>query len=707
MNRKDKILSFINDKEYKPMNIKEIMTILDVPKSDKWLLDDILSSLEQEGKIFKNSKNKYISSDSGGFVKAIFYAKGKGYGFAIDENDEKYFVPPSKTKGAFDRDNVLIKVTKQNGSGDKCSECEIIRILSHGCNSVVGTFVKERNFGFVVPDSKSFGCDVFVSKKHCADAKDGQKVVVKITKWPERDENPEGVIEEVLGFSSEEQVDIKSIIRQYGISEIFPQKVELSALSFGDRVYEEELSGREDFRDRLIFTIDGEDAKDFDDAVEIEKNEKGYRLGVHIADVSYYVSENSALDIEARKRGTSVYLPGCVVPMLPERLSNGLCSLNPHCDRLCLSVIMNFDNSGKLVSHSIYESVINSKFRMTYTDVAAIIDGDKEKTKEFAPLANTIHIMNELREKLKAARCAKGSIDFDFPEVKVVLDDTGKAVDVFKYYSNKAHSLIEEFMLAANVCVAEEMFWCELPFIYRIHEKPSPEKMSTFSKFLSQLGVVMKANRDNPTPGAFASVLKKIKGTNKELMISKVMLRSLMKAKYSEINLGHFGLGFDHYCHFTSPIRRYPDLAIHRIIKEHLKYGLTDNRKRFLTSFVKKAAKTSSMAEINAMEAERDASDMKKAEYMMLHIGEIFEATITSTTSFGIFAETDFGIEGLISMTDLSDDYYEFDESNFCLKGKKHGKEYSIGDRLTIKVKRADSQAREIDYTIESGDENE
>jgi len=707
MTRKEKIFGFISSDEYKPMSIKEIMNILCVPKDERMELESILNELEAEGMIYKNLKNKYQPIEGSGFLKGTYYSKGKAYGFVVTDDGEKYFVNPSKVNGAYDKDLVLFKVTRKIKSSDKCSEGTVVKVISHGTQRITGTYNQGKNFGFVTPDNKSFHSDIYIAKKHCISEADGQKVVVKITKWPDKNENPSGVIEQILGFEYEKDVDLKCIMAQYGLNPEFPSKVELSAIAFGDRVYDEEIEGREDYRDHLIFTIDGEDARDFDDAVEIEKNAHGYRLGVHIADVTYYVSENCALDIEARKRGTSVYLPGFVVPMLPTHLSNGLCSLNPHCDRLALSVIMDFDSNGKIVAHKITQSVIQSKYRMTYDTVDDIIKGNKEKQEEYAELSDAIDTMNELRLKLKSNRMSKGGIDFDFPEVKITLDANGKAVDAYKAYSNDAQSLIEEFMLAANVCVAQQMYWSEIPFIYRIHEKPSPEKISAFAKFAAQFGFAYKGNRDNPHPGAFADMLSKIKGSSKELMISKFMLRSLMKAKYSEENLGHFGLSFEHYCHFTSPIRRYPDLAIHRIIKEHIKYGLTPNRHKFLEGFVKKAAKSSSEAEINAMEAEREAIDMKKAEYMSQKIGEKFHATISSVTSFGIFAETDFGIEGLISMRDLDDDYYEYDEKTLTLIGKRTSKTYAIGDELTIKVKRADSKCREIDFTIESGDNDE
>ncbi len=707
MTKKEKIMAFISHKDYKPMNVREIMCVLSVPKQEKEKLALILDELEAEGIVYKNTKNRYAAIADTGFIKGIFYSKPKGYGFVITDDDNKFFINPSATKGAYNKDSVLIKITRKfEKSDDRCSEASIIKVLSHSSNSIVGLFKKERNFGFVIPDNKTFGSDIYISKKNSENIMNGQKVVVKIIKWPEGDKNPEGAIEEIIGFPDEKGVDIKSVIHEYGLPEKFSEKAELSALSFGDKVYTEQLDGREDFRKHLIFTIDGDDSKDFDDAVEIERTKEGFRLGVHIADVSYYVAENSVLDIEARKRGTSVYFPNCVIPMLPKRLSNGICSLNPNEDRLTLSVIMEFDSDGTMTNHKICESVICSKYRMTYNKVSDILDGNENLISEYAEIYDSITIMHELSSILRERRMAKGSIDFDFPEVKVKLDENGKAIDVYKYHSTAAHKIIEEFMLAANVCVAQQMFWSEIPFVYRIHEKPSPEKTAEFVRFISRFGFHLKGSRDNPHSGAFAEVLKQIKGTDKELIISKLMLRSLMKAKYSDENMGHFGLSFPYYCHFTSPIRRYPDLVIHRIIKEHLKYGIADNRYRFLKSFAAKAAKTSSEAEIRAMEAERDADDMKKAEFMSQHIGKTFHTTITSVTSFGIFCQTDFGIEGLISMVDLDDDYYEFDEKTLTLVGKHTQKTYSIGDELDICVKRADPTEREIDFVIESGEDN-
>ncbi len=707
MTRKEKIYNFIKDKNYKPMSFKDMAVLLSVPKEDKERFLTILSELETEGKIFKNSKNRYEAINVSGLLKGVFSSKGKSYGFVITDDGEKFFVNPNDTFDAFDKDVVLIKKTNTFRNGQKCNEGKIIKILSHTIQSLTGTYEEKKHFAFVTPDSKSFKNDIYISKKHCIPDADGKKVVVKITKWPQGNQKAEGIIEKVLGYADEKDVDMQCILSEFNLSQDFPKKVMLSALSFGDRVFEEELNGREDFRSHLIFTIDGDDARDFDDAVEIEKTETGYVLGVHIADVSYYVAENSSLDIEAGKRGTSVYLPSFVVPMLPEHLSNGLCSLNPHCDRLTLSVIINFDNDGSVTDYRVTEGVINSKYRMTYKKVLDIINGDENAREEYQEIVEPVLIMNELREKLKNKRLKNGSIDFSFPEIKIVLDDKGKATDVYKQYPDDAHSLIEEFMLCANVCVAREMFFAQIPSIYRIHEKPSPDKMADFSRLVSRFGYSLSTKNDNPQPRAFAELLEKIKGSKNELLLSKVMLRSLMKAKYSEVCVGHFGLGFEHYCHFTSPIRRYPDLVVHRILKEHIKYKLSENRKRFLASFVQKRAKSSSNAELNAMEAEREATDIKKTEFMADKIGNVYDAVISSITSFGLFAETEFGVEGLVSMTDLDDDYYEYDDTSLTLAGKHKGKIYSVGDAIKIRVKRADVKYREIDFYIESGDTDE
>ncbi len=706
MTRKETLLAFISDENYKAMKSSEIATILGIPKKDKAELKLLLEELEDEGEICKNSSGRYTKPESIGIIKGVYSANARGFGFIIDD-EFKYFVPPSSSGGAFNKDTVLAKIVKASSSADKCSECKIIKIITRGNDTVVGTFQRNKNFGFVIPDDQSFAKDIYISKKHTSGLSNGQKIVVKITKWPQKNENPEGYPIEILGFEGDDRVDMLSLIRQYSFSESFPEKVQLSAMSFDDDIKNEDLTRRTDYRDEMIFTIDGDDSKDFDDAVGIKKTADGYILGVHIADVSHYVSENSALDIEARKRGTSVYLPGMVIPMLPRELSNGICSLNPNEDRLTLSVIMHFDSDGKLKDHEIREGIIKSKHRLTYDNVTKLLEEDADLAEQYADIADDLRNMRELAMILRENRMNKGSIDFNFPEIKIILDEHGRAADIYKYDSSISHKLIEEFMLAANVCIAEDMFWCELPFVYRIHENPSPEKINTFKRFVLQLGYKFNINADNPKPGVFAKFYESIKGSPKEILISKMMLRSLMKAKYSDENTGHFGLGFKYYCHFTSPIRRYPDLVIHRIIKEYINHRLTDKHIRYLKKFVRDAAKSSSEAELRAMEAEREADDMKKAEYMLDKVGFSYDAVVTSITSFGIFAETDFGIEGLISMTDLDDDYYEYDEKAMRLSGRHTGKTYEIGDIIRISVKRADPNLRQIDYIIESGDEDE
>jgi len=709
MTRKEKILGFLGDEAYVPLKAGEICAVIGVTKSGRNEFMDILNELEAEGKIYRNSKGRYTLVEKSGLIRGSFRMKAKGFGFITDSDGEEYFVAPSDNSGAVSGDTVLAKIIRKSVVSGKHSECRIVKIVTAGEICVVGTYRQSRNFGFVIPDNKAFGNDIFISKNSANGALNNQKVVAVITRRATGGKNPEGVVKEILGYGNEKGIDILSLIREYGYNTSFPEKVKLNARSFGREVVEYETSGREDFRNEAIFTIDGEDSRDFDDAVSLNRTEQGFELGVHIADVSYYVTENSPLDIEALKRGTSVYLPDRVIPMLPEELSNGICSLNPDCDRLTLSVIMTFDNAGNLKEHRICESVIRSKHRLTYNEVTALLEGDKELLERYTDIKNILYEMRNLALLLRTNRMAKGSIDFDFPEVKVRLDENGKAIEVYKYKSTVSHHIIEEFMLAANTTVAEEMFWSEIPFVYRIHEQPSADKINAFCKMISYLGYTLKGNRENPHPKAFADLLDKIKDTDKELLISKVMLRSLMKAKYSNENLGHFGLAFKHYCHFTSPIRRYPDLVIHRIIKEHLAGGISQKRAGYLQGFTQRAAMLSSEAEIKAMEAEREADDMKKTEYMSHHIGETFDAVVSSVTSFGIFAETKLGIEGLVSMTDLKDDYYEFNDKNLTLQGRHTGKVYSIGDKLNVVVKRANIQLREIDFEItdEGSDINE
>lgn len=695
MNRKETITQFINDENYVPMRKKDIAAVLGIPKSDMDELSAILSELESEGKIILSSKNRYIAVDSSDVISGIFDATMRGFGFVCRDGEDDIFIPPDDTKGAMDGDTVLVRKAHPK-SNEKRPEGKILKIITHAHETLVGTYHNQRNFGFVAVDDTKITDDIFISKSHNANAKDGQKVVVKITKWRDGDKKCEGEIIEILGNAYDSGIDVLCVLRKYGISQEFPQVVIDEARSLIPGITGDEIARREDFRTKTVITIDGTDAKDLDDAVCAERIDGGYELSVHIADVSHYVRENSPIDAEAFRRGTSVYFTDRVVPMLPVELSNNICSLNPHTNKLTLSVVMEISDDGELLSHRVVEGVISTAHRMTYDTVDKILLGDSETCAEYADIKDNILLMGELADILKTNRKKSGSIDFDFPETKIEVDQNGKPTNVYKYRTGVSNGIIEEFMLMANRTVAEAFYWLEVPFIYRIHEKPSADKIANFNSFLANMNMRIKGNE--PHPMEFARMLADIRGTEREMLISKVMLRSLMKAKYSDSNEGHFGLAFRYYCHFTSPIRRYPDLAIHRIIKEYINGGLDADRAQHYAKFVTAAAKKSSEAEINAMQAEREVEDMKKAEYMCAHIGEEYDAIISSVTGFGFFAELENGIEGLVRLADMRDDYYHFNETSYTLIGERSGKTYKIGDKVRIIAAAANPSLRQIDF---------
>ncbi len=695
MNRKETITQFINDENYVPMRKKDIAAVLGIPKSDMDELSAILSELESEGKIILSSKNRYIAVDSSDVISGRFDATMRGFGFVCRDGEDDIFIPPDDTKGAMDGDTVLVRKAHPK-SNEKRPEGKILKIITHAHETLVGTYHNQRNFGFVAVDDTKITDDIFISKSHNANAKDGQKVVVKITKWRDGDKKCEGEIIEILGNAYDSGVDVLCVLRKYGISQEFPQAVIDEARSLIPGITCDEIARREDFRTKTVITIDGTDAKDLDDAVCAERIDGGYELSVHIADVSHYVRENSPIDAEAFRRGTSVYFTDRVVPMLPVELSNNICSLNPHTNKLTLSVVMEISDDGELLSHRVVEGVISTAHRMTYDTVDKILLGDSETCAEYADIKDNILLMRELADILKTNRKKSGSIDFDFPETKIEVDQNGKPTNVYKYRTGVSNGIIEEFMLMANRTVAEAFYWLEVPFIYRIHEKPSADKIANFNSFLANMNMRIKGSE--PHPMEFARMLAEIRGTEREMLISKVMLRSLMKAKYSDSNEGHFGLAFRYYCHFTSPIRRYPDLAIHRIIKEYINGGLDADRAQHYAKFVTAAAKKSSEAEINAMQAEREVEDMKKAEYMCAHIGEEYDAIISSVTGFGFFAELENGIEGLVRLADMRDDYYHFNETSYTLIGERSGKTYKIGDKVRIIAAAANPSLRQIDF---------
>ena len=695
MTRKEILLNFINDKLYVPMKLKEIAVMLSVPKQETDELRSILDELVFEGKIILTQKNKYLPASANEFVTGIFSSKDKGFGFVLSENGDDVFISAENTMSALNGDKVTALIIAGK-SADKKREGKIIRIIKRANEYVVGTYRDGRNFGFVIPDDKKITKDIYIPKSKNIGSQNGQKVVAKINIWPENNKNPEGEITEILGNRGDIGLDVLCILKRYGINNEFSENVISELKNIANDVCIDDVKQRTDFRDITVITIDGADSKDLDDAISVCKNNDIYTLGVHIADVSHYVKENSYIDKEAFSRGTSVYFTDRVVPMLPKELSNGICSLNPDCVRLTLSVIMNIDSNGNLIDHHITEGVIKSKRRMTYDDVTGIIDDDFDLCQKYADIKNDIMLMHELAEILRLKRKSMGSIDFNFPETKITVDEKGKPIDVYKYTPTVSNGIIEEFMLMANKTVAEEYFWLELPFVYRIHEKPSADKLNSFNEFLKPMNLHIRG--EQPHSMEYAKMLDKIKGTDKEMLISKVMLRSLMKAKYSHSNDGHFGLGFKYYCHFTSPIRRYPDLLIHRIIKEYIKFGIDDKRFEQLKGIVMSAAEKSSETEINAMEAERAVEDMKKAEYMKNHIGDVYDAIISSVTNFGFFAELDNGIEGLVRVADLVDDYYIFDDKNYTLTGERTKKTYSIGDKIDIVVTNVNVASAQIDF---------
>lgn len=708
--RKERLVAFMKEDAYKPLLFDELVMVLDVPKSDIELFRSMLGELEQEGKIYRTHKERYGIPERMSLVAGTLQGSERGFGFLIpdDENIKDVFIPSEGLNGAMNNDRIVARINVK-AVGSKRSEGEVIRIIRRANNRIVGTFESSKSFGFVTPDDKKLPGDIFIAPGDFNDAKPGDKVIAEILKWPDKRRNAEGKIAEVIGKKGDPGTDILSIIRAYNLSEEFPEDVIRQAESIPDTVSADMIKGRRDLRGLRMVTIDGEDAKDLDDAVSVEKLENGnYMLGVHIADVSNYVTEGSPLDTEALARGTSVYLVDRVIPMLPRKLSNGICSLNPQVDRLAFTVMMEIDASGKVVNHDIFESVINIDERMTYTNVYKIlVEDDKELKERYSKVLGDFKLMEELALVLRHKRTARGAIDFDFQEAKIILDEKGKPIEVKSYEITIANKIIEEFMLVCNETVAEHFFWAGSPFVYRVHEDPDVEKIETFAELVSNLGYHLKGiNKIHPR--ALQDLLNKIKGSKEERIISTVMLRSLAKARYSHQNLGHFGLAAKYYCHFTSPIRRYPDLIIHRIMKEYIKGNLVGKKEEQLNDALPEIARQCSERERAADEAERETEDLKKVEFMKLHEGETFEGIISNVLSFGMFVELDNTIEGLVRVSNMEDDFYVYDEKHFCLLGERTRKRFSIGDKVRVLLTRADIELRQIDFMlIESEDDEE
>ena len=698
-----KILDFMSDDDYVPMKSKEIAMIMRVPKNEYHQFLEVIGKLELELKIEKNRKNRYKLSDKT-YYEGYYRKNQKGFGFVrIEDREDEIYISKENSLNALNGDHVLIEIIDEENK-IKSAEGKVVRILKHEKDTFVGTFQYNKNFGFVIPDDKNFGADIFISKKNFGKARNNHKVLVKIIKYPERGKKAEGKIIEVLGNVNEAGVDMLSIIKEHALPSRFPEKVVEEAKKCGDKVSEKDIENRRDFRNKNIFTIDGEDAKDLDDAVRVEKLENGnYKLEVHIADVSNYVKENSLLDSEALIRGTSIYMLGRVIPMLPRELSNGICSLNQGEDRLTLSCIMEIDKNGNVISSDVCKGVICVTKRMSYKDVQKILDGnDKEILEKYKPYIEDFKLMEELAHILKQRRLENGYLNLDLPETKIELDIDGKVVNIGKYETTFANEIIEQFMLTANETIAEKFYWLQAPFIYRVHEEPDLEKVKELNKFLFNYGLKIKASKDNIYPKEFAKILDEIKGKEEERVISTLILRTLKLAKYDYENKGHFGIASKFYCHFTSPIRRYPDLFIHRVISKYLEnnYVLDDEEYNLLEKQAEDRSVKSSEREKIATEVEREALKMKMAEYMEERIGEEYDAIISSITSFGVFAELENTIEGLIRFENLGDEYFIYDEERKIIIGEITNKTYKIGDKIRIRVIRASKELKEIDFEL-------
>lgn len=698
------IQRFMLKEAYKPLTLEELISDFEIKEEEKDAFIQLLEELESDGKIVRTRTNRYGVPERFNLVRGTLQGSSKGFGFVIPDqpNKQDIFIHLNHLNGAIDGDLVLARIhTKKKD--DRRPEGEIIRVLKRGRQQIVGVFSRlSSHFGFVIPDDKRIPADVFISPDHQMNARDGQKVVVKLHQLTGR-HSAEGEIIEILGHKDDPGVDIVSIIRKHGLPESFPDDVEEEASKVPDEIHEDEMKGRRDLRERTMVTIDGEDAKDLDDAVSVEQLENGnIRLGVHIADVSYYVKEGSALDREAYERGCSVYLVDRVIPMLPKRLSNGICSLNPQVDRLAMTCDMEIDPQGNVVDHEIYPSVIRTNERMTYTDVKKIVvDEDAELIAKYQPLVEDFRLMAKLAGILRKKRIHRGAVDFNFPEAKIIVDERGRPVDIVQRPRTIAEQLIEEFMLAANETVAEHFFRLEVPFVYRIHENPDVERLQSFYEFVASFGYSIKGRPDRVKPQALQRLLEKIEGTPEAHVINTVMLRSMKQAKYAAECVGHFGLAATFYSHFTSPIRRYPDLLIHRIIREVITKGsLSVERIDELNAYLPDAAQQSSIRERIAIDAERETNALKQAEYMMDKIGEEYEGIISSVTSFGLFVELPNTIEGLIHVSFMTDDYYHFHESSYSLVGERTGRVYRIGDPVRIKVSGVNIEERKIDFEL-------
>ncbi|MCI8324398.1 MAG: ribonuclease R [Lachnospiraceae bacterium] len=702
--RKNLICELVADEQYVPMKEKELAVFMQVAPADRETFRETLNALLSEGKIQLTRQGRYVKPDANRPV-GTFISHAKGFGFVeVEGYGEDFYIPEDKTNGAFHMDRVQIAFL--SGRRGQRREAEVVRILERGTKQLVGTYEQSRNFGFVIPDNSKIGTDIFVPKERSKGAVTGHKVVVELTSYGDERHKPEGRVAELIGHINDPGVDIMSIVRGYELPMEFGEKVMNQANRTPDTVSEADRAGRMDLRDLQMVTIDGEDAKDLDDAVSLYRDEAGlFHLGVHIADVTNYVQENSALDWEALERGTSVYLVDRVIPMLPHKLSNGICSLNQGVDRLALSCLMTINGKGEVADYQIAETVIRVDRRMSYTSVRKILeDKDEAERQEYETLVPMFEQMGELAALLRKKRHKRGSIDFDFAESKIILDGQGHPLEIRPYERNVATKIIEDFMLIANETVAQHFFWLETPFVYRTHEKPDPDKIRKLATFIRNFDYRIKQTGEEIHPKELQKLLDKIADTDEETLISRLTLRSMKQAKYTVECTGHFGLACQYYCHFTSPIRRYPDLQIHRIIKEQLRGKLSEERISHYEEKLPEVAKHASKMERRAAEAERETDKLKKAEYMEDRIGEIYDGVICGITQWGIYVELPNTVEGLIHVSSLAGDYFYYDEEACEMVGKESGVSYKLGQRVTVQVKGVDRLARTVDFVFPEGE---
>ncbi|MFD1778646.1 ribonuclease R [Fredinandcohnia salidurans] len=700
----NQLLDFMKEEAYKPLTVQELEEAFGIKGSEDF--KDFVKALvvmEEQGLVVRTRSNRYGLPEKMNLVRGTLTGHAKGFAFVMPEDKtmDDVFIPPNELKNAMHGDTVLVRISTESSGQRK--EGTVVRIIERGVKTIVGTYTESKSFGFVIPDDKKIANDIFIPKQASNGAIEGHKVVVKLVTYPEGRMSAEGEVIEILGHKNDPGIDILSVIHKHGLPQEFPRDVLDQANNTPDTIDPKDLEDRRDLRNEVIVTIDGADAKDLDDAVTVTKLENGnYKLGVHIADVTHYVTEGSPIDKEASDRGTSIYLVDRVIPMIPHRLSNGICSLNPKVDRLTLSCEMEVDQNGAVVKHDIFQSVIKTTERMTYSDVNSILaDKDEELRTRYEPLVPMFEDMEQLAAILREKRMKRGAIDFDFKEAKVLVNEEGAPYNVVLRERSVGERLIEEFMLLANETVAEHFHWMNVPFIYRIHEDPNEEKLRRFLEFITNFGYLVRGAGNSIHPRALQEVIEAVQGKPEEMVVSTVMLRSMKQAKYDPESVGHFGLSTDFYTHFTSPIRRYPDLIVHRLIRTYLIQGKIDNATQDKwKEKLPEIAEHSSNMERRAVEAERETDSMKKAEYMMDKIGEEYDGIISSVTNFGMFVELPNTIEGLVHVSYLTDDYYRYDERSYAMIGERTGNVFRIGDEITVRVINVNKDERSVDFEV-------